>query len=70
MESKLAEKKGEWKRQSIDMENLIEPVNFRTRKGGKMVGWRVIKIVSFKMEGDGVKVNTRNCGYEGCADIW
>lgn len=69
MESKLAEKEGEWKRRSIDMENLIGPVNFRTQKGGKMVGYRVIKKVSFKMEGDGIKVDSGNCDYGGCAVI-
>lgn len=44
-------------------------MNFRTQKDGKTVGGRVMKKVSFTMEGDGVKVVPRNCDYGGSAVI-
>lgn len=69
MASTLAEKEGKGKRRSIDMENLTGPVNSRTQKDGNTVGGRVMKKVSFTMEGDGVKVVPRNCDYGGSAVI-
>lgn len=58
MESKLAKKEGEYKRGLRDVEILTGPMNFRTQRGQRIVGYRVTKTMSLKMEGGGTTAET------------
>lgn len=58
MESKLAKKEGEYKRGLRDVEILTGPMNFRTQRGQRIVGYRVTKTMSLEMEGGGTTAET------------